>query len=250
MEKPAPSGTGKRSARGQAQQPTIKGCSCKRSQCIKNYCDCYQSMAVCSKHCRCIGCRNTQERKNVAPPPKATAAKRDRGAALTAKAAAAAAKVAKAATSQPVKVSGKSVITRVVSQPAPLPRKYTSATALVPSKAIEQSLIKAQQEPKVGVIEENSSGGTLKANASPGEAKATTTGEPVTVKKEPKEPKIKEPAGSKIFFRPINAALFDLMYVQAIEGEQMGLNEVHIGHLVFHELTRAINTILADRCLE
>ncbi|XP_068151456.1 protein lin-54 homolog [Drosophila tropicalis] len=249
MEKAAPSGTGKRSAKGQAQQPTIKGCSCKRSQCIKNYCDCYQSMSICSKYCRCIDCRNTQERKNVTPQPKATAAKRDRGAILTAKAAAAAAKAAKAGTSQATKGSGRSVITRVVPQPAPLSRKTSSATALMPSKGSEQSSAKAQQEPKVGVNEESSSNATLKASAPPGEAKPTTQG-PGTTKKETTTKKRKEAAGSRVFSPAVNAALFECMFVQAIEAEQMGLNEVHIGHLVINELTRAINMIVEDSCLE
>lgn len=44
-------------------QATVKGCCCKRSQCIKNYCDCYQSMVICSKFCRCVGMYILFERK-------------------------------------------------------------------------------------------------------------------------------------------------------------------------------------------
>lgn len=38
-----------------------KGCHCKRSGCLKNYCECYEAKITCSKSCKCIGCRNTEE---------------------------------------------------------------------------------------------------------------------------------------------------------------------------------------------
>ncbi|RAL38057.1 hypothetical protein DM860_000751 [Cuscuta australis] len=40
-----------------------KGCNCKRSMCMKKYCDCYQANVGCSSACRCEGCMNTYGQK-------------------------------------------------------------------------------------------------------------------------------------------------------------------------------------------
>lgn len=37
-----------------------KGCSCKHSRCLRNYCECFQSGSVCGKHCHCSNCGNRE----------------------------------------------------------------------------------------------------------------------------------------------------------------------------------------------
>lgn len=39
-----------------------KGCTCKRSQCTKNYCECYQSGLGCIPSCRCFECKNLYDK--------------------------------------------------------------------------------------------------------------------------------------------------------------------------------------------
>ncbi|KAG4379242.1 hypothetical protein GLYMA_17G208500v4 [Glycine max] len=40
-----------------------RGCNCKRSMCLKKYCECYQANVGCSSGCRCEGCKNVHGKK-------------------------------------------------------------------------------------------------------------------------------------------------------------------------------------------
>lgn len=37
-----------------------KGCNCKKSSCLKNYCECYEAKVACTAKCKCVSCRNTE----------------------------------------------------------------------------------------------------------------------------------------------------------------------------------------------
>ncbi|XP_064636016.1 protein lin-54 homolog isoform X2 [Lineus longissimus] len=51
-------GTGKI---GDGDRRHNKGCNCKKSGCLKNYCECYEAKITCSSMCRCVGCKNFDE---------------------------------------------------------------------------------------------------------------------------------------------------------------------------------------------
>nr|XP_043607940.1 protein tesmin/TSO1-like CXC 2 [Erigeron canadensis] len=42
-----------------------RGCNCKKSMCLKKYCECYQANVGCSAGCRCEGCQNIYGAKAV-----------------------------------------------------------------------------------------------------------------------------------------------------------------------------------------
>ncbi|OMJ88067.1 hypothetical protein SteCoe_10050 [Stentor coeruleus] len=41
--------------------PHFKGCNCKRTKCLKKYCECFNAGIPCGEHCKCCHCKNSLE---------------------------------------------------------------------------------------------------------------------------------------------------------------------------------------------
>ena len=39
----------------------LNACNCKKSQCLKRYCECFQNSRFCGESCNCLDCKNAEE---------------------------------------------------------------------------------------------------------------------------------------------------------------------------------------------
>ena len=41
--------------------PAGKPCNCRKSRCLKLYCECFSNYRYCGPHCACVGCNNSEQ---------------------------------------------------------------------------------------------------------------------------------------------------------------------------------------------
>ncbi|XP_017151680.2 uncharacterized protein LOC108161833 [Drosophila miranda] len=257
---------------------TIKGCACKRTSCIKNYCDCYQSMKICHEFCKCVDCKNSVERPLVTDNlPKNS--RRQRASAVAAKAEAAALKVGlKPASTTPSKVivQGKRnqpgdqpiipLGVRIVPKPTPMkllpdkPRGMPQEPVSFQMPQPQHQLKQLTNEPRHHVVPKVRPDQDRLMSHSMPESQAWCGSPPQSSvivsspsccevteaeKENTEEKKSKE---ANLFIKPVNVTLLECMLIQATEAEQLGLSDIQVGQLVLNEFFKGLQIIYDNSC--